>query len=619
MPMLRAVGLALLLIVAMQWATSLVAITNLYFPDPDDTLRLVQVRDWLGGQGWYDLHQHRIDPAHGGVAMHWTRLVDLPIAAIIVILRPFAGQAGAELGALLIVPVLTLAAALLLTGRVIAERIGVQRVLIGCLLLAISVPVSTQIRPMRIDHHGWQVVAALLAVHGLMTRHARLGGWLSGVALGAGLAISLEQLPLTAVFAAIGAWRWLRGGEERFYLAHLAAGLTVTSVLGLALLRGPGDLITHCDTIAPVHLAAMAWGAMVTGVMTRLNVIRSGWVLGGFALAGAGALGIYLGAAPQCVGGSFNELSPMVRQLWYENVAEGLPIWRQDWPTALQLLVPGGLGLWASVRLIAVQSGEERVWWQEYTLLLGGALAIAIMVTRAGAVAGALAAVPLCWLIGGWLDRLGQRRWAYAPAIVLALMPSLPLTLYAIALPYVDPEVDESINIGLGLGNFAPNGRDGPDPASAMASAVAPGASGDLAQGNGVTVNFHVSSCRIPAAGAALNALPTAAILAPLDISPDLIYASHHSVLATGHHRGARGMNAVIAAFTGSADQARAIAKANGMTYVAMCPRVGEPTVYRKVAPKGFAAQLIRGQVPGWLQPVPLTDNSGLRLWRVVG
>ena len=33
--------------------------------DTDDNLRLAQVRALLGGQGWYDLIQHRFDPVHG--------------------------------------------------------------------------------------------------------------------------------------------------------------------------------------------------------------------------------------------------------------------------------------------------------------------------------------------------------------------------------------------------------------------------------------------------------------------------------------------------------------------------------------------------------------------------
>ena len=62
--------------------------------DPDDNMRFAQVRALLGGQGWYDLRQHRIDPP-GGISIHWSRLVDLPIAGLILLLQPVLGSAGA--------------------------------------------------------------------------------------------------------------------------------------------------------------------------------------------------------------------------------------------------------------------------------------------------------------------------------------------------------------------------------------------------------------------------------------------------------------------------------------------------------------------------------------------
>jgi hypothetical protein len=35
--------------------------------------------------------------------------------------------------------------------------------------------------------------------------------------------------------------------------------------------------------------------------------------------------------------------------------------------------------------------------------------------------------------------------------------------------------------------------------------------------------------------------------------------------------------------------------------------------------PKGFYAQLSRGQVPNWLTPVQLPKDSPFRMWRVTG
>jgi len=49
-----------------------------------------------------------------------------------------------------------------------------------------------------------------------------------------------------------------------------------------------------------------------------------------------------------------------------------------------------------------------------------------------------------------------------------------------------------------------------------------------------------------------------------------------------------------------------------------ICPNMVEGANHKKFAPKGFLAQLERGQVPDWLTPVALPATSPLRLWRVV-
>ena len=123
--MLRRVALVWLVVGAVQLIANAGAIAHMRFPDPDDSLRLVQVRDLLAGQGWFDLHAHRVDPLDGGVLMHWSRLVDLPIAAVIWTLRPLLGQADAELAALIAVPMVTLGVGLgLLMSIAKARRVN---------------------------------------------------------------------------------------------------------------------------------------------------------------------------------------------------------------------------------------------------------------------------------------------------------------------------------------------------------------------------------------------------------------------------------------------------------------------------------------------------------------
>ncbi|MFX7747817.1 hypothetical protein ABTK03_20785, partial [Acinetobacter baumannii] len=75
--------------------------------DTDDNMRLMQVRALLHGQGWYDLRQYRLNPPQG-FDIHWTRIVDLPIAALILLLKPIAGSVWAERWACGIAPLLPL-------------------------------------------------------------------------------------------------------------------------------------------------------------------------------------------------------------------------------------------------------------------------------------------------------------------------------------------------------------------------------------------------------------------------------------------------------------------------------------------------------------------------------
>jgi hypothetical protein len=42
----------------------------------DSIMRLLSVRDWLNGQGWFDMSNGRVLPPEG-ISLHWSRYVDL--------------------------------------------------------------------------------------------------------------------------------------------------------------------------------------------------------------------------------------------------------------------------------------------------------------------------------------------------------------------------------------------------------------------------------------------------------------------------------------------------------------------------------------------------------------
>lgn len=551
------------------------------FHDPDDQLRLQQVRDLLAGQGWFDLHQYRIDAAGGGVLMHWSRLVDIPVAGVMLLLRPLFGEAVAEQAALLIVPGLTLLAIMALVGWIAVRALPKGAAPLSVLAVAFAAPVIVQILPARIDHHGWQIALALLAVAGTLDASQRRGGAISGIALAAWMAISFEGLPLSAWFVAVMALTALWDQGERPRLVATVQALAGGSILFFLVTRGLTDLVQHCDAIAPVHLAAFAWGAIaVTAAQAAWPSSRIALVVA-LGVGGAGALATVVGIAPQCTRGSFEMLDPVVRSFWYDNVHEGKPIFVAEWHLAAQYALPPLIGLIAALRLAWAGCGPVRRWWVSYAALLGGALAISLLVARAASVSGALAVVPLGWLLMRWLSALNRPP---NPLLRLGELVAAATVVFITLLPVVPVMAIENL-----LDDEAGIRKD--EPALTIA-------------------------CNARAAQGELAALPPGGILAPLDMGPDLLINSNRSVLATGHHRGAKAMRLTIDAFSGTPEQARAIMDAKGLRYLAICPRVQELDLYQERAPRGFGAQLKQGTVPSWLEPVPMPRAAGFKLWR---
>src|SRR3546814_867448 len=132
-------------------------IANFDFRDPDDALRLVEVRDWMAGQNWFDVTQYRINPPTGG-AMHWSRLIDVPIAAFLWAVSLFTPVTIAERLVLPMYPLLVLGLLFAIVGCAMHRLAGKTHAIISVMLLALTMPVLIQFAPMRIDHHGWQII-----------------------------------------------------------------------------------------------------------------------------------------------------------------------------------------------------------------------------------------------------------------------------------------------------------------------------------------------------------------------------------------------------------------------------------------------------------------------------
>ncbi len=551
---------------------------------PDDQLRQVQLRDWLAGQSWFDTTQYRIGTPDSQ-PMHWPRLIELPLAIVVLALEPIIGSSAAETFAMTLIPLVALGIAMWLVGKITAQLFERKIAILSAALTATAVPVVAQLRPMRIDHHGWQIILALVALWTMFWPDRRKAGLIMGAALALWLTISLEGLPLSVAFIALLAWRWIISLDEGVRLFWTLTGFLGSS-WGLYLVNHGGidTALAYCDAITPAHLFACAAGAIV--ILPAIKFAPGSWLLRliALALAGAAALGIFYFSAPQCVGGAFGQLDPLVHDYWLVHVREGLPIWDQPGREIISLFggsIIVGLGCLAYIKWRRSDvMAEDKLFLLAYAFLW--ALIVSLMVQRAASVA-AVYALPLV----GWAVHhafLGARELKspiiriFATASVVFLI--LPGPLF------------------LGLVNAIDSGDEDNEAEQVASSTDEP-------------------ACDSSSSLAKLNALPQSTILAPFDFGPEILVQTPHNVLATSHHRNDAAMADQIRIFASSPEKARDILEARNVRYIAICPGESELNMYAAKHPDGLWAKLSKAEPLDWLHPVHLRD-SGLSIWRVV-
>ncbi|HWV12396.1 MAG TPA: hypothetical protein VN110_03790 [Sphingobium sp.] len=555
------------------------------FRDPDDAMRLEQVRDWLSGQPFLDVSQHRVNPPFGG-PMHWSRIVDAPIAALILIWRPLMGSGVAEVIACSAVPLLLLGALVWAVHCATARVAGKSAAMLAPVLLLTTPTVLVQFGPLRIDHHGWQILMAAIALAGAMDPQARRGGVIAGAAMAVWLQISSEGLPYAALFAAILALRQWRDREEMPRFTAYALTLGSAALLLLAILRGMPPLVqAQCDALSAAYVWPLLAFAITTPLAFRITAPVSGH--GRFLAAGSGALaaaGLFIITGRPCLTGDpFQALGPVAYKLWYLHVMEGRPIWEQGRSMMGLILLPPLAGLAGSLLAArASETAKARDRWLTVAMLLIGSTLIAMLVMRAMSVAHVLALPGLAWLMLRLFHRAQQQA-----ATVLRVLGSSAVALLT--------------------------------PAALCALWIAVTASAD---GKDDKTAKPEGECRSADALAPLRQLPRSTLFAPLDMGPDILIRTPHYVIGTAHHRNAAGITAVVEAFTAPPAKARAILSAlnsgRGPDYLLTCPSLNEFRHYADEHPGSLASMLDKGAVPAWLKPVRVKGAASLRIYRIM-
>ncbi|MEP7129911.1 MAG: AcrB/AcrD/AcrF family protein [Sphingomicrobium sp.] len=549
--------------------------------DTDDNMRIMQVRGLLHGQSWFDLRDYRMNPPFGA-NIHWSRLVDLPIAGLILLLRPFLGGAGAERWAVAIAPLLpyvVLLWALALTAR---RLIDPRAYPLAFLALFFAGSTNGMFMPERIDHHGWQLALLAVGIAGIADPRRLRGGLTLGISTALSLAIGLEMLIYIAVMGGAMALFWVADAEERDRLRGYAVSLGAGTGLCFLAFASWANRAPVCDALSPVWLSDVLLGGALLYGLSLLPL--AGWKtrLALALAAGAVLAGFHALTWPNCLQ-RLEGVSPEVYRIWLSHVKEARPVYSHGWRIATLIVALPITGLIGWGLLAWIQRGDR----ERLRRVLGAAapgLAATLLLlwqTRTGPASQMLATVGAAAVV--W--HLAPVAWRSQWAVVRVLGATLIVVAgVGAAVPFV---------VG-----FIPEGKPTPQQTA-------------IGKAN--------SLCNSMWGYHPVALLPKGMVFTFVDLAPRLITVTHHNAVTGPYHRNGEQIGDVMNAFRGSADQAHAIIAKYHSDYLLICPKSSTTTIFMSEAPKGFYGQLASGRVPPWLTPVALPKDSPFRMWRVTG
>ena len=533
-------------------------LSQLILPDTDDMMRLQQVRDWLGGQSFFDLAQHRLGPGDG-LTMHWTRLDDLVPAALIAGLTPLLGNHAAELATVIAWPALLFATCLTLTAPIARIVAGDGSVRTAQVVAALAFPAASLFVPGRIDHHNFQMLLLLAATLAMLRPPSLASGAGVGLATIASLVIGLETAPLLAVLLGTAVVPWIiaqPGSDGR--LAGIGAGLAAGLLLAAPVFGGSGWGQASCDGFTAILWRAALIGAAVPLLLALggrwLPQVKQRLLLVGVVGSAGGTIAASLSSA--CLH-PYGAVDPILAGLWLGRVGEAQPLLAAPAASAIGY---AGIVVAGLIATAVAWRRTREFGWGVLAAVLAASLALTFAQLR-GAYGGAMLAAPgLAWAIGA-----ARRRGALPLAGAWAASAGMLYPLAAQA--------------------FAPAPRPG-EPAPA---------------------------CITPAALLALRGIGTGRLIGPLDFDAYAIGATSLDVLGAPYHRNDAGNLATYRFFLGDAAGAERIARTWRATHVAVCA-----DSFAEVATRpAFLRQLKQGRPPRWLTPVAHVD--GLTLYRFTG
>lgn len=553
--------------------------------DNDSQVRLVQVRDLLAGQGWFDMHQYRLGMPEGS-SMHWSRLVDAPIALIVLLVGAVTGsQAMGEIAAQILWPALNYVAAIYLVVRAARLYAGEEAMVPAAVIGGIGLYVVGIFGPGAIDHHNVQLVLVLAVMTFLLESLERPKmAYLAGAAATLSFAVGME----TAFYVAfagltVSAWFLIKGNEAARATANYGIGFAATGLFAFLVAKSPSQWSSvECDAYSVAQFAIAALGGAGIAAAASLPSVRNSMTRRALFLVAIGLVvaAVTLTFFPQCLAKPYADMDPRLREYWMGSISEAQPIWAA---VRTMPLIAANAFPPAIVALLCLVFSVKRNGLRAEDALVAAFLVPAMLVSyyqlRGANFALGFAIAPMAAMVAG------QRR-------AMTANPTVKANLRAVGAWLITINMVWALATGFVIDLFQP-GYSAKERASFGGGNTACQSAKDFDQ---------------------LAAMAPARIVSITNLGSSILrYTGHHSY-AGPYHRNVAGNMVALELLAAKPDAAQAIAKANSIDLVVVCRGNGESINY---ADGTLQAELTAGRAPAWLTITPQSAGSNLEIYRV--
>lgn len=586
----------LLFQLAWSWGSLKKIITDGTMPGPDDFMRLIQVRGLMAGQGWFDTTAYRMLPPQGA-EIHWSRLIDAPIAGLIYALGPIFGHQLAERITIIIWPTVLIVLTVLVLTKICDSLFTRYNRLLPVFFTVLCVSSLAQFVPGRIDHHNVQILLYVSLLWCLVNWRRPSAILFAAIIIPLSISIGLDVIAFAILFMAWIGVEWVLGFDKAGKaLGQFAVGMAAATLVLYAVNVAPENwFAAYCDANSLVYLTAqlsIAASLLIMALSSKFlqqgsSAIR---ITSRLALAGALAvacLALLLTLFPECIGGPYAAVSDELNARWLSRVSEAKDLFTvlatspEHWvKTVAYCALIVATGFWLLSQKI---DNKQKIALLLATFIIS--LLMAVIQFRTIRI-GFFAAIPICVLATELLTRKLISKYGQG---------SLPSMVGQIGIVIILSTASWALIGGVFLGKSTPK---------------------PTANIEQVDKNLLRKTCFQQSDYTLLKSLPAGHVMSSLNSAAPILVFTDKTVVSGPYHRNQNAILDVLDFYSTNLQSAKDIADKHKLDYVTYCRYVSRK---KKAASKidSIKYAIEKNKLPGWLEKISGEDDK-LLIFRVV-